>query len=505
MAAILGVLYNNLTGTILDIAAFFQSLHNELIHVDPWTLMGGGILLGAVIVFGVTHRISKRRLGEHELTLRADAEQVAATVQTQFDADKKSLDEQITIANHTLAAKEAQLAALQQQMREQQNLSEQQREQLTHAQSQAAATIARLEEVQKGFTEKEKLFKETQGQMKQEFELLANRVFEAQGVKQHANLQTVLSPFKEQIGDFKKRVEEVYHSDIKERATLLGEIKNLQSASERINTEAENLTKALKGDKKLQGNWGELVLERVLEESGLRKDHEYFLQTSKRNDEGDLKRPDVLIQLPDNKDVVIDSKVSLNAYEEALAHEDEEQREQLLRTHLANLRNHVKRLSEQDYDQLKDVRSLDFVLLFIPIESAFTLAMELDQRLFTEAFTKRIVMVSPTTLMMTLRIINNVWRYEKQNRNAQEIARRAGGLYDKLSGVVEEMDKLGKQLETADKTYKNVYARLATGNGNLVRQVEKFRELGATVKKPMPAKLIDKAIDDVPTDTAAED
>jgi DNA recombination protein RmuC len=193
---------------------------------------------------------------------------------------------------------------------------------------------------------------------------------------------------------------------------------------------------------------------------------------------------------------VIDSKVSLNAYEEALAAEDDKRRETKLKQHLANLRNHVKQLSEQDYDKLNDVRSLDFVLLFIPIESAFTLAMELDHKLFTEAFAKRIVIVSPTTLMMTLRIINNVWRYEKQNRNAQEIARRAGALYDKLRVLVEQMETLGKQLHTAEKTYTNIYAGLAAGKGNLVRQVEKFRELGAQVKKPMSPALIDKAADE---------
>ena len=288
-------------------------------------------------------------------------------------------------------------------------------------------------------------------------------------------------------------MEEVYHTETKERASLLTEIKNLQQASDRINEEAENLTKALKGDKKLQGNWGELVLERVLEESGLRKDHEYFLQSAQRTAAGDLKRPDVLIRLPDDKDVVVDSKVSLNAYEEALAADNDADRERLIRQHLTNLRTHVRRLSEQDYDRLPDVRSLDFVLLFIPIESAFTLAMEHDHKLFTEAFAQRIVVVSPTTLMMTLRIINNVWRYEKQNRNAQEIARRAGALYDKLRTIMEGMESLGKQLGTAEKTYQSVFAKLASGKGNLVRQVEHFRELGAQVKKPMDNKLLEQA------------
>ena len=265
--------------------------------------------------------------------------------------------------------------------------------------------------------------------------------------------------------------------------------------SERINQEAGNLTKALKGDKKLQGNWGELVLERVLEESGLRKDHEYFVQSSYRSDDGDLKRPDVIIRLPDNKDVVVDSKVSLNAYEEALATETDEERDLLLKQYLLNMKSHVKRLSDQDYDRLSDIRSLDFVLLFVPIESAFTLAMQTDHSLFTDAFTKRIVIVSPTTLMMTLRIIRNVWSYEKQSKNTQEIVRKAGALYDKLRLILEDMDALGKQIATANKTYDAAYAKLATGKGNLVRQVEGFQELGAVVKKQIPSQILDQSED----------
>jgi len=199
----------------------------------------------------------------------------------------------------------------------------------------------------------------------------------------------------------------------------------------------------------------------------------------------------VLIRLPDDKDVVVDAKLSLLAYEEALAEEDDTARDQAILRHVASLRTHVKRLAEQHYDQLPDVRSLDFVLLFVPIEAAFTMAMERDQRLFSEAFERRIVIVSPTTLMMTLRIIHNVWRYEKQNRNAQEIARRAGALYDKLRGFVEDMETLGRQIQTTEKTFESAFAKLSTGKGNLLKRVEQFRELGAPVKKAMPQHLID--------------
>jgi DNA recombination protein RmuC len=270
----------------------------------------------------------------------------------------------------------------------------------------------------------------------------------------------------------------VYRSDTKERASLLKEMQNLQSASDRINTEAENLTKALKGDNKIQGNWGELVLERILEDSGLRKDHEYFVQPSSRDEQGRTKRPDIVIRLPEGKDVVVDSKVTLVAYEQVF-----------MKQHVEAVKGQIKKLAEQDYDQLPDLRSLDFVLLFIPIESAFTLAMELDPKLFVDAFNKRIMLVSPTTLMMALRIIDNLWQVEKQNRNAQDIAQRAGALYDKLQGVVEEVDKLGKQLGTVQGTYDTLYGRLAGGRGNLVGQAEKLRELGAPVKKPITPQL----------------
>ena len=406
---------------------------------------------------------------------------------------KDSADEEMVSLRNELVTSQTTLKLVNEQLSEIKNESTVKQARLVELESQLSAMKARMEESSKAFAEKESLFKETRDKLKLEFEGLAAQIFEKQGSKQNESLDKLLSPFKEQIGDFKKKVEEVYISDTKERASLLAEVKNLQLASEKINEEAGNLTKALKGDKKLQGNWGELVLERVLEESGLRKDHEYFVQSSYRSDTGDLKRPDVIIRLPDNKDVVVDSKVSLNAYEEALAAEVDEERELQLKQFLVNMKNHVKRLSDQDYDRLSDIRSLDFTLLFVPIESAFTLAMQSDHSLFTDAFSKRIVIVSPTTLMMTLRIIRNVWSYEKQSKNTQEIVRKAGALYDKVRLILEDMDALGKQIATANKTYDAAYAKIATGKGNLVRQVEGFQELGAVVKKQIPQQIQDQS------------
>jgi DNA recombination protein RmuC len=403
----------------------------------------------------------------------------------------------IAAATQALERAETRTAGLEMQLAEMHETLQQRGEELASRRETAAELRVRLEETQRSFAEKEALLQRNGEALRQEFEALANRIFQRHGeehqVQLEARLGSVLGPFKDQLSDFRKRVDTVYASDTRERASLLAEVKNLQQASERINREAENLTKALKGDVKIQGNWGEMVLERVLQASGLRQGEEYFLQASRRDDEGSLKRPDVLIRLPDDKDVVVDAKLSLLAYEQALATDDPVHRDSALGQHVASLRAHVRRLADQDYDQLRDVRSLDFVLLFVPIEAAFTLAMEHDQRLFTEAFERRIVIVSPTTLMMTLRIIHNVWRYEKQSRNAQEIARRAGALYDKLRGFVDDMETLGRHLETADHTYKQAFAKLSTGRGNLLRRAETFRELGAPVKRPLPAHLVDDA------------
>jgi len=358
-----------------------------------------------------------------------------------------------------------------------------------------AALRTRLEEAARTFAEKEAHFQRTGELLKSEFQLLAQRIFEEQGQSfaqsNRVQIDGLLSPFREQLSEFKQRVEQVYLSDSKDRASLLNEVRNLQRASERINLETENLTRALKGDKRVQGNWGELVLERVLADSGLRRDFEYSVQASRRTDDGEPKRPDVIIHLPDEKDVVVDAKVSLAAYERALATEDDVERERLLRQHVADLRAQVKRLAEQDYDRLQGVRSLDFVLLFVPIESAFTIAMQQDESLFTEAFDRRIVIVSPTTLMMTLRIIHNVWRYEKQSRNAQEIARRAGALYDKLRAAMEDMARLGSTLRSAEQTFDEAMKKLSTGKGNLVRQVEHLRELGAPVKRAFARETLE--------------
>ena len=475
-----------------------------------------GLLLGGLVAFFIVRRQARRTL---DAALARQREMAAI--------DKSLLEERLDVQKGAALRAEQDLASAREELRElsakhdvanaeavrlggaNAELTDQLRlardeGAVSRANSEAAKVEVakirtRLDETERGFRDKEALFREASGNLKQEFQLLANQIFEQHGARMQAKhteqLGNVLSPFRQQITDFKRRVEEVYTTDAKDRASLLNEVRNLQQASERVNREAEHLARALKGDTRVQGNWGELVLERVLEDSGLRRDHEYFPQASFRNDEGDLKRPDVVIRLPGSKDVVIDAKVSLAAYEAALAADDDEERDAAVARHVLSLRNHVRGLAAQSYERLKGVRSLDFVLLFVPVEAAFTMAIERDPALFTEAFEKRLVIVSPTTLMMTLRIIDNVWRYEKQSRNAQEIARRAGALYDKVRVILEDMDQLGKSLGTASRSFDSAYKRLVSGNGNLVRQVEQFRELGADVKKALPKELLEAAPD----------
>jgi DNA recombination protein RmuC len=469
-----------------------------------WLWFAAGV--AAALLVALTVWLTRGRAA-----LRAALETGLRTEVDRHAAELAAVQERLGMRASELVRLEGRLAALEPELARARVEVTERTAELARRTAEHAALDARLDENRRAFEEKEALFKETSAQLKLEFEALANRIFERQGEANSERLTSVLSPFRDQIVDFRRKVDEVYHSEAKERASLLTEVRNLHQASDRINQEAGNLARALKGDKKLQGNWGEMVLERVLESSGLRRDHEYELQGSLRSAEGDLKRPDVLIRLPDNKDVVVDAKVSLNAYERALAAETDDERATAIGQHLAHLRNHVRRLSAQNYDALEGIRSLDFVLMFVPIESAFTLAMEHDPKLFTDAFEARIVMVSPTTLMMALRNIQNVWRYEHQNRNAQEIARRAGALYDKLRVLTEDMDQLGRQLGTVERTWRTAFSKLATGRGNLVRQVEQFRELGAVVKKPIDRNMLDRPalaevyLEGLPDESAADD
>ncbi|MBC8209131.1 MAG: DNA recombination protein RmuC [Desulfobulbaceae bacterium] len=340
------------------------------------------------------------------------------------------------------------------------------------------------------------LLEQAREQLRLQFQELAQQIFEERSVKgaeeQRQKLGAILDPFHVQLKSFKEKVDTIHLQETRERASLKQEIESLRELNQRINVEAVNLTKALKGDSKIRGNWGELVLERVLEQSGLRKGIEYETQGAFRDEDNRLLRPDVIVRLPDQRDIVVDSKVSLVAWERYVNCEEAE-REVALKAHVQAVREHIKQLSAKDYSSLKGVSSLDFVLLFMPIESSFMAAFQQDDNLFSEAFAARIVVVTPTTLLATLRTVENIWRYERQSQNAQEIAQRAGAMYDKLCLFVESMDKLGRQMDTARNSYDEAMNRLTRGRGNLISQANRFAELGIEGKKTLPKSVLELA------------
>ncbi len=330
-----------------------------------------------------------------------------------------------------------------------------------------------------------------------EFKNLANDIFEEKSKKfteqNKVNLGEVLGPLKERIGEFQKKVEESSKEGAERNASLVQQIKHLSDLNKQITKEAENLTKALKGDNKTQGNWGEVILERILEKSGLEKGREYETQVSETGDDGKRYQPDVVIKLPDNKHIIIDSKVSLTAYERFSSGQNEEDQLTQLKAHIASIRTHVKGLGEKNYQNLYGFHGLDFVLLFIPIEPAFTLAVQHDPELFNEAYSKNIVIVSPTTLIATLRTISSIWKQEYQNKNAIEIARQSGALYDKFVNFSEDLIKVGDNLKTTKKNYDQAMSKLSDGRDNLIRKTEKLKELGANTTKQLDKRLIDRS------------
>ena len=295
--------------------------------------------------------------------------------------------------------------------------------------------------------------------------------------------------------EFRERIDRVHTEETKEMATLMQEIRQLRELNHRISEDAVNLTRALRGESKTQGIWGEMVLERVLEASGLRKGEEYEREVSLQDTRGRRFRPDVVVHLPDHRDLIIDAKTSLVAYERYVNTDEEEERRRYARLHLDAVKRHIDRLAEKNYSELEGIETLDFVFMFLPIEGALMLALQEDPGLYDAAFLRHIVLVSPTTLLVALRAVENTWRRERQNHNAQEIARRAGALYDKFVSFAEELEKMGKQLDTVQKSYDMAWKKLIDGRGNIVRQVETLRELGAKTNKTLPKKLREEALD----------
>ncbi len=439
-----------------------------------------GIVVGFVVAIVLSRISLKNKLLQADKQYEANIQELSqqhAESDTQFEIlksrhlDQEKALEQMSQKYHAATAKQQELDKL---VLEKELSMNHLRERLEKEQKQ-------LEALQEKF--------------KIEFENIANRILkqstldfsESSGKK----MGDILNPLKEKIQEFEKKVDETYEKGLKDRSDLKAEVKKLYELSVSLDKDARDLTKALKSDSKKQGNWGEVILERVLERSGLTKDQEYITQYTGRNDEGDLLRPDVLIKLPENKHLIIDSKVSLTAYTEYVSSEDELLQTKALKRHLESIKQHVKELSSKKYDTLEGLNSPDLVLLFMPIEPAFGLAVQVDAELFGYAWSQGVVIVSPTTLLATLRTVASIWKYEKQNQNAMEIADRGGRLYDKFESFVKDLETIGVHLDRTSRVYQEAHKKLRSGSGNLLRQVEQLKTMGVPTKKSLPPQYLE--------------
>ena len=363
-----------------------------------------------------------------------------------------------------------------------------------------ASVLSAMEVERKQGEEKLKLLLEAKDALAQQFQNLANQILEEKGQKfaqQNAeSLGALLKPLSDRLKDFQGRVEETYDKESKQRFSLQSEIEKLIQANAKISSDANNLANALKGNSKTRGTWGEVVLERVLESSGLAQGREYEVQLSLRSEGGKVYQPDVVIHLPEDRHVVVDSKVSLVAYEAYCSADDEATKKAELKKHLQSLHTHVENLASKNYHSLSGIRSPDFVLMFVPVEPAFMLAAGEDPELLMEAMSRNVMVVSPTTLLISLRMIANIWRYESQNRNAEELVRQCAAMYDKFVGFVADLDAVGKSLDTAQRTHADALSKLTSGKGNLVRRAEQIRELGIKPSKALSPSLVQRADDE---------
>lgn len=456
----------------------------------PWLialfLMGAGLVYlmrknGAIVLEAGQLRQAHETQRQDNSRLQAELSALQARLQRidELTVERDSAREQLDIVRQEKSGLDTELATLQ----------------------------TRLDEERKTAEEKLRLLEETEKRLTKEFENLANRIFEEKHQKfsevSKISVEALLTPVRQQLTDFRKKVEDVYDNENKERASLRTEVQQLKTLNERISADALNLTNALKGDSKVRGNWGEMQLERQLEQSGLSKGREFDVQVNLKDEEGKRFLPDVVVHLPEKKDVVIDSKVSLVAYEQYHAAETEEERQAQAKAHIASLRIHINQLSAKSYDELIGVNSLDLVIMFVPIEPALLLALEHEPNLFNEAFNKGIMLVSPSTLMTTLQIIHNIWRYEYQNRNALTIATDAGRLHDQFVLFVDSLKMVGDQLKKASESYETAYKRLTSGKGNLVGRTNKLKTLGAKAKKCLDAELLEAACEEDENDTLA--
>ena len=456
--------------------------------VDISTLSIALMALSAVLLTGlVTLAVLLRR------SAMRVSEGLSSVEQSRHELHERQVRE--ASLRERLLLKEEQVASLEAQIRSLSHDLDSERASVVQRREEISRLETRLREQQQQAEEKIQLLNEAKDTMQSDFKNLAHEIFEAKQKEfksqSREQLSGVLEPLHERIRAFEKRVEQTYSDESRERFSLIKEVKSLQDLNSRIAQDAVNLTNALKGESKTQGIWGEVVLERVLEKSGLEKGREYEVQVALKNDDGRKLQPDAVVRLPEGKDVIVDAKVSLTAYERFCSTDDDAERQAALKSHVQSVRQHIKELSSKDYQTLEGIRTLDFVLLFIPVEAAFSVAVTEDNELFSEAFSKNIVIVAPSTLLATLRTIQNIWRYEQQNRNAQAIAEKAGALYDKFVNFVGDLEVIGNRLTSTQNAYDDALNKLASGRGNLVKRAEDIRALGAKVSKTLPQNLVE--------------
>ncbi|MBS0857150.1 MULTISPECIES: DNA recombination protein RmuC [unclassified Tatumella] len=483
--------------------------------MDTQLIISGCLLLGGA---GLGWLVAVLRSG-HQLAAYAAEQRVRQETVDQLQQvlgseqqSGRQKDLELRQLHGTVAAQQEKLQQLTYWREQSEQLSQELRHQADIYRAQEAElreVTTRLEDTRLAAEEKQRVLINSEQRLAAQFENLAGRIFEHSGRRfdeqNRQSLQGLLTPLREQLDGFRRQINDSFSSEARERHTLTHEIRQLQKLNSQMAQEAVNLTRALKGDNKTQGNWGEVILARVLEASGLREGYEYETQVSIQRNDGRY-QPDVIVHLPQNKDVVIDAKMTLVAYERYFNAEDDLLREQAAREHISAMRNHLRLLSRKDYQQLPGVKSLDYVLMFIPVEPAFLLALDREPELVNEALQQNIMLVSPTTLLVALRTISNLWRYEHQSQNARDIAEKAGRLYDKMRLFVDDMQSMGNHLDKARDSYQQSMKKLTEGRGNLVARAEAFRHMGVEVRRPIDPKITAKALSfDLPPEDDPQD
>jgi len=428
--------------------------------------VAGGLAAGIIIGYIIGRLLFKSKISE----VKNELQQQNAVLQTRFDELKEDYEKlELKFDEESTAKHEAEL--------------------------QVAGMKSDYSNLKEKLETERKQFEELQKRFQTEFENIANKILKQNTLEfsqaSAKNMSDLLNPLKEKITSFEKKVEETYEKSLKDQTDIKVELKKLYELSMALDKDAKDLTNALKADTKKQGNWGEIILERVLERSGLIKNEEYYLQYSAKSDDGATLRPDVVIRLPEEKHLVVDSKVSLTAYTEYSSAETEKQKELSLKKHLDSIKKHIVELSEKDYSKLLGINSPDFVLMFMPVEPAFGVAVQADHELFNYAWNRKVVIVSPTTLLATLRTIASIWKYEKQSQNAQEIARRGGLLYDKFVSFVKDLEAVGASLGRAEKAYEDAHKKLTSGRGDLITQAEQLKTMGVMTRKSLPSEYLE--------------